>query len=975
MSTNIGGRLAALEKQISQLQRAARLSHASLEDTALEVYDDSGSLRAVIGSQADGTAGVIAVNGPPPPQPTRPTIAPVLGGVAITWDGSFLGEGDVIAAPLDFARIEIHTGTTTEFLITPETLSATIESPQGGTLVIATPQPIWVRLMARNTSGTPGDPSPQAGPAGPAPVVAQDVLDGIIDETKLAEQAVGRVHLQIGAVGHNQLAVGTGNLIPDASFEGPLSSKLVDGNPLWSLTDGNASSRALRVTCVSETPQTRRLQLTELPVGPGDRLYCAFDTRTSTTWAGESVRLALRWTDSTGIPLGDGFVQALPTPGASWTRYNAQLQAPAGATTVAVSVEVSAGTNGTADFDNTEIRSVVAAGMVLAESIGTPELVAASVTGEKVAAKTLTAREVKALSLTGDEVASNTIVGRHVVAGQLTATHLAIGVDGNLVADPSFEGPATTGRLAAPWVQVAPGRDSPKAIRVDCTSASPTNKSHTLGTFPALPGQRVWLSADYQLSADWIGTTAGIHVRWEDASGAILGYSSIYGNTTGSWQNMSGIPTPAAPAQTVLGRIRLTADGSRAGSVTFDNATCRIVIGGRTTGSRAEISPLGLRLYDEEGGEAVSLITGAPNYLTLRNNGNPVATIDERGNAAFNDLAVAGSLSLAGTRIDTRLAESPRGLVAFSRQTSAVAGSSTELGYVELAFQADIARMYRIVLDAYVTASTEGGEVMITLRDGGTSSPTLTSPGIQNRVFPLAGAAWRPIRVELIRSGASFGGGLHRLLTTFRSQWAPAGASVTVFGRPECPAVLYVEDIGPALPETGVLNTGTGGTTTPRQQFTRIYDAAWSGSYANRSAYNSYYASQCLQGYVSSNNGLQAALIGFPASLGADLAGATIQKAELYLYYAHWYYSAGGKAVIKPHSHLSRPATFSSDSASRTIDWGRNVGKWIDITAGFDGASWRGVALDPANTSQDYYGRAEGVGEAHPPQLKVTYVK
>lgn len=79
--------------------------------------------------------------------------------------------------------------------------------------------------------------------------------------------------------------------------------------------------------------------------------------------------------------------------------------------------------------------------------------------------------------------------------------------------------------------------------------------------------------------------------------------------------------------------------------------------------------------------------------------------------------------------------------------------------------------------------------------------------------------------------------------------------------------------------------------------------------------------------------------------------------------------------MIKAHGHGSRPGTFSCDGDSRTIDWGRNVGKWIDITSIFDSTSWRGVALDPNSTSLDYYGRAEGVGEEHPPQLKVTYVK
>ncbi|MGX1268110.1 hypothetical protein [Streptomyces phaeoluteigriseus] len=41
----------------------------------------------------------------------------------------------------------------------------------------------------------------------------------------------------------------------------------------------------------------------------------------------------------------------------------------------------------------------------------------------------------------------------------------------------------------------------------------------------------------------------------------------------------------------------------------------------------------------------------------------------------------------------------------------------------------------------------------------------------------------------------------------------------------------------------------------------------------------------------------------------------------------------------------------------------------------FDSTTWRGIALDPNSTSSTYYGSARGVGEAYPPQLRVTYTK
>ncbi|MFZ3475364.1 hypothetical protein ACODT3_42330 [Streptomyces sp. 4.24] len=971
----IGTRLAALERQITSLQRASRLSHASLEDAAIQVYDETGSLRAVVGQQADGSSGVIAVNGPPPPQPSRPSASPVLGGVAVTWDGTFLEE---IAAPLDFARVELHIGATDGFVISDATLRATMESPQGSTLIIAATEPVYFRLMARNTSGTASDPSPQAGPVGPAPVVAQDVLDGIIDSTKLAEEAVGRAQLQIGAVGYNQLGIGTGNLVPDPGFEGEYTDKLLVGKTGWSLTAGNTSPRGLQAGPKGAAPSTgRALQITELPASPGDRFFLAFDTRVSTDWVGDSVRFFMEWQNAQGTVVDYAVLTTTPVAGGTWLRVNRQAQAPAGTVKAAVWIKNHEATAGFAEFDNLEIRTVVGSGMVLADSIGATEIAAASITGNEMVAKTLTAREVKAQSLTGNEMATNFLVARHVAAGTLNATHLAVGVDGNLAADPSFEGAYSVSRLIAQWTIVSPGRDSAKALSVDCTSATATNKNFTLGQFPALAGQKVWLSADYQLSADWVGTKAGVYVRWDDAAGTVLGYSSINSGSAAAgsgWKTMSGSPSLTAPAGAVIGWIRLAADGSRAGSIQFDNIVCRIVIGSQASGTRAELSPAGLTLFDDDGDERVSLVTGKANFLTISGaSGGAVATIDDLGNAGFNDLSVSG-LSVAGTRLDSRLAQSPRGLVAVSRQYSAVSAGGTDYGFVELAFQSDVTRMYRVVINCMYSATADSGEVHVTLRDGGGSTPSINSPNLQTRVFPLAKDAYRPLHVEFVTSGATLGGGLHRLLSTFRTMWAPAGTTVTLFGRAELPGHMYVEDIGPAIPDTGVYNTGGGTATPPKQQYEKYYAAAWSGSYANRGAYNSYYNNQCLQGYYSSNNGMQASLVGFPAALNSDLAGAAIQQVQLYLYFPHWYNNSGGTAVVRVHGHGSRPGSFSCEGTALGFGWGKNVGKWVDITSIFDGNK-RGIALDPQNSAATYYGRAEGVGEGHPPQLKVIYVK
>ncbi|MFJ1837833.1 hypothetical protein ACIOJ9_28685 [Streptomyces sp. NPDC088175] len=973
----LAARIADLERRFAQQNRTSHLAYSSIENGALDVYDDDGSLRAVIGQQPDGTTAVTIVNAPPPPAPSQPTLASVLGGLTVAWEGTF---ADAVAAPLDFARVEVHAAAAHDFAPTEATLYGTLESPRGGTLTVPAEQPLYVRLVARNTSGKASEPSMQSGPVGPSPVVAQEILDGIVDETALADAAVSQVKLQIGAVGHNQLAIGTGNLMPDPGFEGPLTEQFIAQAADWHLTDGNGSPRALRVTGTSPTPTTRSLLVTELPVSPGDRLFLALEYRVSADWAGESVGLSLRWQDADGGELGHGTASATPTPGADWAYASAQVQAPAGTVAATVRLQNTLGTAGTADFDNAQIRSVIAAGMVLAESIGTPELAAESVSADKVVAKTLTAREVKALSLTGDEIATNTLVARNLAAGAVNATHLAIGTNGNLVADPSYETGYMAANLANPGLAgVEPGGNkSSKCLRITAAANQAVREQHPAS--PALPGERLWLAADYKATPDLSGGTVQLHAVFRDPAGTTLSTDGppldapVLDDT---WQRVTQIVTVPAGASQISVRVGYDATDApaAAGSICFDNLELRPLLAGPGSGARAEVSPIGLRLYDEEGEEAVSLVTGMPNYLTLRTAGTAVATIDQSGNAGFGDLAVAGTLTIGGDPIDAFVGTAPRGLVAVGYQEASVTAGTTDYGFVELSFDADTTRMYRVILNCYADPSASGGELVIALKDGGASTPKIASPQIQSAFFPMTGAGAQRVHMETIRAGRDFGAGLHRLLTTFRVQSGPTGQTVRLYGASNHPGLMYIEDIGPYVSPTGVYNTGGGTTTPPKKTYTKTYTASWSGSYANRSGYNSYYGNQCMQGYYSANNGMQSSLIGFPAALTTDLGGASIQKVELYLYFAHWYYNAGGKAVIKAHKHASRPSTFSSDSEGKTISWGKNVGKWVDLTSVFDSTTWKGVALDPNNKALDYYGRAMGVGETYPPKLRVTYVK
>jgi hypothetical protein len=128
--------------------------------------------------------------------------------------------------------------------------------------------------------------------------------------------------------------------------------------------------------------------------------------------------------------------------------------------------------------------------------------------------------------------------------------------------------------------------------------------------------------------------------------------------------------------------------------------------------------------------------------------------------------------------------------------------------------------------------------------------------------------------------------------------------------------------------------------------------------------------------------GNQRSLIGFDATaVQSDLSGAEVLACFVTLYANHWYYNAGGTAIIGTHGHTNRPGSFSAttnriQSASwpkpglRTVDLGTTIG------GEFKAGTTKGVALGPGpSNSVSYYGRFDGCGDSHVPYLTITYRK
>ncbi|MEU0427103.1 hypothetical protein ABZ235_26455 [Streptomyces canus] len=863
-----------------------------------------------------------------------------------------------------------------------------------------------VNLVAGSvTTAALATDSVTAGKVAADAISARELQANSVTAQEIAANSVTANAVAAGSITAEKLTVvGGTNILPDPSFEGAVAASLVVGlsYATQDKTRGNGSAASLKIDSRSAAAVYRDIPLTLIPCLAGDQLHLATDYYLSADWAGSSVNIHARWEDAAGAILGYGVIGAATVVREAWTRLAGTATAPAGTVRAAIRLQAAGVTAGDAWFDNAALRPLVpgvqiadgaiTAPKILAGAITTNHLTALAVTAEKIAALAITADKIAALAVTADKLAANSVTATKILAGTIDATHikagaitadrLAIGTNGgNLIADPSFEGAVSAQRVSGSTVfsLVAGGNNTSQALRQDATS---TLEMTLVGPIPAVPGQKMYLAVDCFPSADWVGDRLSIYAEWRNASGTALDYATITTGTgnavPGAWTRISGVPATVAPSGTAQVVVRLKSVSSTAGSVLWDNADAKFVTASGFAGARAELSPLGLQLFDEAGEEAVALLTGRPNYLTLSADGVPVATIDQEGKAGFQSMAIAESLTLGGDDITTILDQRPRGIIAYGMPATTVTSTGTEIGYFELPATVEAGRMYRIKFHATADFdNANDGEARVYLRDGGASTPSINSTLRQSCILtPSHTGNYWTAELEHIAPASALGAGLHRFLLTFNNNGGTTGQTMEL-GLPTTGRSCYfiIEDIGPEIPKTGGYNTGGGTATPPVVQYTKTYNATWSGSYASRGSYNSYYGNSCYQGYYSSTNGMQASLIGFSSALGTDLAGATIQKAEVYLYFDHWYNNAGGTAVIKAHGHTSRPSTFSCDAESKSVSWAKNAGKWVDITSVFDSTKWRGIALDPNNSSATYYGRARGYGQTNPPKLKVTYTK
>lgn len=143
--------LKEVQREVAKASRTSGLAQSTIVNGAIGVADVDGNVVARVGTQPDGTHGVVTVDGPTPPAPAGCTAVGGQLSVTAATVGAFV-DGD--PAPLDYDATEVHASLASGFETTAATRMGTITAAGGASLTFAAAAgTLYVRFVTRAKSG------------------------------------------------------------------------------------------------------------------------------------------------------------------------------------------------------------------------------------------------------------------------------------------------------------------------------------------------------------------------------------------------------------------------------------------------------------------------------------------------------------------------------------------------------------------------------------------------------------------------------------------------------------------------------------------------------------------------------------------------------------------------------------------------------------------------------------------------------
>ena len=395
------------------------------------------------------------------------------------------------------------------------------------------------------------------------------------------------------------------------------------------------------------------------------------------------------------------------------------------------------------------------------------------------------------------------------------------------------------------------------------------------------------------------------------------------------------------------------------------------------TGQRLEIDSNGLIMYglDVDGGEYEMVRIGPSGVNLLTVGDTTVSPASVRSPAGSFD-----QLSVGGQSVDELLAGLPRGMVAWGQLTTSSQTDGDTSDYArrgELQTWLQPGRLHRIRLSEHFVevSGTSNTNVVEELRysfDGAPIYHGLTVDannyqGVFSRSPVFAGAATTVNGMEFMLDTGNWSVG-HGFWLMWMIRPEQAGKAVRILATSNYSPIMSVEDMGPSMPSTlKRWNDGDGGgTVDPEPTIVRRTDT-WNhggvgGDMKNGTVY---------QGTYNPYGNRWGGWI-FPAAMRTALSGSTIEKIELYLENAHWYYGSGGTAVIYPNDGTYKGVL---GSGTTSANWPRYAGRWVTLPSAWHASivngTYKGVSTYTTNTGLTFYGQFKGA----PTKFRATFRK
>ena len=419
------------------------------------------------------------------------------------------------------------------------------------------------------------------------------------------------------------------------------------------------------------------------------------------------------------------------------------------------------------------------------------------------------------------------------------------------------------------------------------------------------------------------------------------------------------------------------------------NATT-VVSAGPLNSSHVEMSANGVRAFIKEPTDAspienIRMGTAGNESFVVFKDAKPVAAIDRAGRGMFSGISIpvkeydangnlVRGLTVYGTEFESWIDPLAKGMLAYGSLSSLTDVGTTATKVEQVTVYLNQYRMYRISSHGryYLSDPSAIGEIGIRLALG--TRVYTTSTDIRTSGF-VAGYYYHPtFHIQgLFRPAVS---GYYSIALVARclpnsNSWY---LSIDEF------ADLMIEDIGVAVNNTVVAPNETD---TSKRNYVSTWNATNSATYNGSNILRA--TPNLEQGYVGGPNGDQHSLILFTGNavegeatktVASALTGATITKAEVYLYANYWYNNTGGTAMIRANTLTALATTAPTGTAVSVPAWPKPTGKWVDITTIFT-TTMRGIWLGKVASSDVIYSGSfdNHSSTINKPKLRLSYTR